>query len=111
MTFSDPKYRDRIRLDSITCVVGADQVFARPDEPGLAMLKLRQVGFSDMVILNKADLVGPEQVAKVKAWIGDHIKRIRVVEVTFCDAPLEILLAVGPFDPARIGRRAGKKQV
>src|SRR5271155_2402779 len=30
MTFVDPELRDRIRLDSITCVVDADQVFAYP---------------------------------------------------------------------------------
>jgi G3E family GTPase len=47
------------------------------------MLKLRLIGFSDVLILNTVDLVGPEQVAKVKAWIGDHIVRIRVVEATF----------------------------
>src|SRR5271155_4105674 len=30
MTFSDSGLRDRIRLDSVTCVIDADQVFAHP---------------------------------------------------------------------------------
>src|SRR5271155_3679216 len=101
MTFVDPELRDRIRLDSITCVVDADQVFAYPEHPDLEQLKLRQIAFADMMILNKADLAGPEQVKKVRAWIDDHFSRLRIVETSYCDVPLEILLSVGRFDPAQ----------
>src|SRR5271169_2258694 len=41
MTFVDAVMRDRIRLDSITCVVDADQVFAHPAYPAVEQLKLR----------------------------------------------------------------------
>jgi G3E family GTPase len=101
MTFNDPNLRDRIRLDSVTCVVDADQVFAHPEYPPLMELKLRQVGFADMLILNKVGLAGPEQVAKVRAWLDDHFNRLRIVETDYCEAPYEILLGVGRFDPAR----------
>src|SRR5208337_1628678 len=101
VTFNDPNLRDRIRLDSVTCVVDADQVFAHPEYPPLMDLKLRQVGFSDMLILNKVDLAGPEQVAKVRAWLDEHFRRLRIVETTFCEVPNEILLGVGRFDPTR----------
>jgi G3E family GTPase len=100
VTFMDKNIRDRIRLDSITCVLDADQVFAFQDQPALVQLKMLQIACADMMILNKADLAGPAQVAKVHAWIDDHYSRIRVVEATRCDVPLEILLAVGRFDPA-----------
>ena len=101
MTFSDADLRDRIRLDSVTCVVDADQVFAHPEYPPLMDLKLRQVGFADMLILNKVGLAGPEQVAKVRTWLDDHFNRLRVIETNYCQAPNEILLGVGRFDPAR----------
>ena len=101
MTFNDANLRDRIRLDSVTCVVDADQVFAHPEYPPLLDLKLRQIGFADMLILNKVGLAGPEQVAKVKAWLDDHFNRLRIVETDYCQAPYEILLGVGRFDPAR----------
>ncbi len=101
MTFTDPNLRDRIRLDSVTCVVDADQVFAHPEYPPLLELKLLQVGFSDMLILNKVDLAGPEQVAKVRAWLDEHFRRLRIVETNFCEVPNEILLGVGRFDPTR----------
>jgi G3E family GTPase len=103
MTFVAPELQDRIRLDSITCVVDADQVFAYPEYPASEQLKLRQIAFADMMILNKVDLAGAEQVKKVHAWIDDHFSRLRIVETSYCDVPLEILLAVGRFDPTRTG--------
>jgi G3E family GTPase len=101
MTFNDPNLRDRIRLDSVACVLDAEQVFAHPEYPPLMDLKLRQVGFADMLILNKVDLAGPEQVEKVRAWLDDHFNRLRVVETNYCEVPYEILLGVGRFDPAQ----------
>jgi G3E family GTPase len=103
VTFSDAGLRDRIRLDSVTCVLDADQVFAHPEYPPLMELKLLQVGFADMLILNKVDLAGPEQVRKVRAWLDEHFNRLRIVETNYCEVPYEILLGVGRFDPARAG--------
>ena len=101
MTFTDPNIRDRIRLDSVICVIDADQVFAYPEYPPLIELKLRQVGFADMVILNKVDLAGPEQVKKVNDWLDEHFNRLRIFETNYCEVPYEILLGVGLFDPSR----------
>jgi G3E family GTPase len=103
VTFNDPNLRDRIRLDSVICVVDADQVFAHPEYPPLMELKLHQVGFADMLILNKVDLAGPEQVKKVRAWLDDHFNRLRIVETNYCEVPDEILLGVGRFDTDRAG--------
>jgi G3E family GTPase len=103
MAFVDPELRDRIRPDSITCVVAADQVFAYPEYPAVEQLKPRQIAFADMMILNKIDLAGLEQMKKVRAWIDGHFNRLRVVETSYCNVPLEILLSVGCFDPARTG--------
>lgn len=100
MTFVDSAYRDRIRLDSVTCVVDADQVFTY-DNPDLAKLKLQQIGFADLVIMNKVDLAGAEGSAKVKRWIEGHFTRVRIVPAIDCEVPLEILLSVGRFDVAR----------
>ena len=94
-TFTDANLRDRIRLDSVICVVDADQVFAHPEYPPLMQLKLLQVGFSDMLILNKVDLAGPAQVVKVRAWLEEHFNRLRIVETNYCEVPYEILLGVG----------------
>jgi len=103
MTFVDSQYRDMLRLDSVTCVVDADQVFTY-DEPELARLKLQQIGFSDLVILNKVDLAGVEGSAQVKGWIDSHFARVRVVPAINCEVPLDILLSVGRFDQTAVMR-------
>jgi G3E family GTPase len=54
LTFGADCFRDRIRLDSIICVVDAEQVLAVPE---LMELKIRQIAFADLTILNKVDLV------------------------------------------------------
>jgi G3E family GTPase len=103
VTFSDPNLRDRVRLDSVLCVVDAEQVFAHPEYPPLMELKLHQIAFADMLVLNKVDLAGPAQVEKVKSWLDEHFNRLRIVETNYCEVPYEILLGVGRFDPARAG--------
>ncbi len=108
MTFLDQRYEQLLRLDSITCIVDAEAVFAHGDNQTLTALKIRQIGFADLVVLNKVDLVGREHVEVIKEWIDHHLNRIRIIETTRCDVPLEILLAVGRFDPAHVvSRRNG----
>ena len=99
LTFMDEAMRDRIRLDSIMCVVDAEQIFAAPE---MMELKLRQVAFADMLILNKVDLVTPEEIERIKAWLDDRFHRYRLVEASGGNVPLEILVSVGRFDPSRL---------
>ncbi|MDP9811277.1 G3E family GTPase [Rhizobium tibeticum] len=98
LTFMNEDMRDRIRLDSIMCVMDAEQIFAAP---GMMELKLRQVAFADMLILNKVDLVTPEEIERIKAWLDDRFHRYRLVHTSRGNVPLEILLSVGRFDPSR----------
>ena len=64
-TFKSFKYRDLIRLDSVTCVIDADQILENQEYAHLTQLKLRQIGLADMVILNKVGLAGAEKVGQV----------------------------------------------
>ncbi len=102
MTFLNARYEKLLRLDSITCVVDAEAIFTHADNEELTALKLRQIGFADMVILNKVDLVGPTHLEVIDEWIGQHLQRIRIVNAERCEVPLEVLLAVGRFDPAHL---------
>ena len=102
MTFLNPRYEGLLKLDSITCIIDAVGIFADGDNERLNLLKLRQIGFADMVVLNKTDLVGPEHIEVIREWIGHHMNRIRIIEATRCDVPLEVLLAVGRFDPVNV---------
>jgi len=99
MTFMDSRVHGTIRLDSVTCVVDSEQAFD-PDEPEFFDLQLRQIGFSDLVILNKIDLAGVEGASRVKHVIDRHFARVRLVPAINCEVPLEILVSVGRFDHA-----------
>jgi G3E family GTPase len=101
-----PRIQDRMRLDSVITVVDAEQIFANPDQGQLLQLKLRQITFSDLVILNKVDLVNEAEVGGIKAWIGQYVPRLRLVEAEYCDVPLDVLLAVGRYDPERLAESA-----
>jgi G3E family GTPase len=105
MTFLEARYEHLLQLDSITCVVDAEGLFAHRDDAALTHLKLRQIGFADLVILNKVDLVGPENVRLVEDWIGSYFNRVRIVPTSYADAPYEILLSVGRFDPSVTDQR------
>lgn len=102
MTFLDWKYRDALALDSVTCVVDAEAIFRDADDEQLTALKLRQIAFADLVLLNKTDLVTPAHLDVIRDWIGLHIERIRILEATRGDAPLDLLLGVGRFEKAQI---------
>ena len=99
LTFLDSAYRDRVRVDSVTCVVDAEQALTDDDSELLA-LKLQQIGYADLVVLNKVDLAGVEGAAAVKRWIDSQLTRVRLVPAVNCEVPLDILLAVGRFDHA-----------
>jgi len=99
-TFNSFKYRDRIRLDSVTCVIDADQILEQQEYESLNQLKLRQIGFADMVVLNKVKLAGAEKVKQVHQWIDQHFNRIRIVETNYCEVPYDILMGVGRYDPS-----------
>ena len=104
VTFSMPEFRDRIRLDSITCVVDAERVFADPE---VERLKLWQIACADMVILNKVDLVDDAQRERISVWLDEHFHRIRVLEASHCDVPLDVLLSAGRFDASQLDAELG----
>jgi G3E family GTPase len=98
-TFINASLRGRVRLDSILCLVDASQIF---DVPEQMELKTRQIAYSDMLILSKTDLVGREEVARIRAWLDDRFGRYRLVEAPNGEVPMEILLSSGRFDPAQM---------
>lgn len=99
MTFLNANLRDRVRLDSIMCLVDASQVFALPE---LMELKILQIAYADMLILSKTDLVTREEIGRIREWLDDRFHRYRLVEAPRAEVPLEILLSSGRFDPQQM---------
>ncbi len=98
-TFINAGLRERVRLDSILCLVDASQLFAVPEQMDL---KMRQIAYSDMLILSKTDLVSREEVGRTRAWLNERFPRSRLVEAPRGEVPLEILLSSGRFDPSQM---------
>ncbi len=103
-SFFLPALRPYVRVDSIITVVDAEQIRDLTDDN--AMLAADQVSAADIVVLNKVDLVTPEQRAQVKAWIYDVTPRARILETTYGQVPLELLLGVGEFAIEKLAQRA-----
>ena len=108
MTFVDSSYRDQVRLDSVTCVVDADQVL-RDDDSDVVKLKLQQIGFADLVVLNKVDLAGVDGATAVKRWIDRHFTRVRLIPAINCEVPLDLLLSVGRFNESEVTHDAHRQ--
>jgi G3E family GTPase len=98
-SFLHASLRDCVRLDSIMCVIDASQLFAVPEQ---MELKLRQIAYSDLLILSKTDLVTREEIGRIRRWLDEGLGRYRLVEAPHGDVPLEILLSSGRFDPAQM---------
>jgi len=99
-TFATSQTPDWVRLDSVICVVDTEQIFTHLDDaPALLMLKARQIGFADLAILNKVDLVSPEHLAWVRSWIEQTMDRVRLVEAVDAQVPMEILLGATRSGP------------
>jgi G3E family GTPase len=105
-TFLAPAFRHRLRLDGVVCVVDAEQALSDPE---LVPLQLRQIGCSDLVLLNKVDLAGPARTGEVAARIRKEFAGARIFETARCEVPAEILFAATPqATGAQARRNAGR---
>ena len=89
-TFMAPAFRHRLRLDGVICVVDAEQAFTTP---AVAALQLRQVGFADLVVLNKIDLAGAARTRDIATRIRHEFAGARVAEAAHCNVPVEVLFS------------------
>ena len=97
--FVDEDVKARTRLDAIVTVVDAKHLPARlQDAPEAA----DQLAFADVVVLNKLDLVTPEELAEVEAAIRAINPYAVIHHATRGDVPPEQLLGLNAFDLNRV---------
>jgi G3E family GTPase len=92
MTFMRPEFGRRLRVDSILCVVDAEQ-FA-PDRFDDQAVR-NQVRFADLILLNKCDRVDPQKLDRVEPRIRSLNSAARIVRTEQARVPLELLLGTG----------------
>jgi G3E family GTPase len=85
------------RLDAIVAVVDAERLPAQADDPMTADLVFGQIGYSDIVVLNKIGLADRHRVDEVRRFVQQRLPRVRIIETTFADVPYKVL--VSPRSP------------
>ncbi|MFF0430819.1 GTP-binding protein [Streptomyces sp. NPDC004327] len=127
-TFSFPRddgatLGDLARLDTMVTVVDAagflpelgagDELVARgldqyeDDERTVSDLLMDQVEFADVIVLNKLDLVGPDEARRLRATLSRLNPEARIVPAVRGQAPLEHILGTGLFDVERAQQAPG----
>lgn len=102
-TFLLPEARSLIEVDGILVVVDADQLLGLDSTN--ADLALDQIDVADIVVLNKVDLVTPTELRVVKDHLRTVIPDARILETTYGQVPLELVIGVGQYDPERLRQR------
>lgn len=77
---------------------GRDLMSEDLNQDDLASLVIQQVGFCNMVLLNKASDVTPDELARIKTIIRQIQPEAEIIECDYCDVPLDRLLNTHLFD-------------
>lgn len=97
-----PRELDRARsLQEVGESLGED------DQRSVAELLVDQVEFADVILLNKADQVSPEERARLEYALRQLNREAEIIPVTFGQAPLDKILDTGRFSFERAEQAPG----
>ena len=99
-TFTSEVFRSPIRLDGIVAVIDAEQLPAQAEDPTTRDLVFGQIGYSDIVLLNKIDIAERARVDAVRTFVHDRLPTVRIIETSHAQVPFHVLLGIGPTETA-----------
>ena len=99
MTFLGSDLRDLTRLDSIITLVDAENFGAEILEGEVAR---SQIVYSDMILLNKCDLVDESRLGALEAELLAIKPEARILRSVKGEVPLPLLLSVGLFESDKV---------
>ena len=99
-TFTSEVFRSPIRLDGIVAVIDAEQLPAQAQDPATRDLVFGQIGYSNIVLLNKIDLAERARVDAVRTFVHDRLPTVRIIETSRAQVPFHLLLGTGPAETA-----------
>ena len=97
--FVDDDVKAKTQLDSVTTVVDAKHLPLRLADSREAV---EQIAFADQIVLNKTDLVTPDELKAVEAAIRRINPLAPIHRAQRSNVPLDAILGRGGFDLARI---------
>ena len=96
---------DALRLkDEFGC--GGALLSSDIDEDDIENLVIQQIEFCNIVLLNKASMVEPNELARVKEIIRTLQPKAEIVECDYCDVELDKILNTGMFDFDKVATSA-----
>ena len=104
MTFLGSDLRDLTRLDSIITLVDAENF---GEEILQGEVARSQIVYSDMILLNKCDLVEESRLAALETELRDIKQDARILRSVKGEVPLPLLLSVGLFESDRVVAAGG----
>ncbi len=97
--FIDQDVGEAARLDAVVTVADAKWLADRLKDAPEAK---NQIAFADVILLNKADLVTPDDLDRVEGLIRSINPYAKVHRTSRCDVPLDAVLDRNAFDLGRI---------
>ncbi len=91
-------HHPRLRLDSVITVIDAERFL---EYMRYSAAVETQVYMADFVLLNKRDLVTPEQLAQVEAQVRRFNRKCAIIPTRYADAPLHVLFGAHAAHAAR----------
>jgi G3E family GTPase len=85
-----------LRVEATVVVADAEAIRAQAVHPRRGRRLRRQLLAADLIVLNKAELLGPHERTSVSDWLAGFIPRPRVVEVSFGRVPVSLVVDGSP---------------
>jgi G3E family GTPase len=85
-----------LALDGVIVLADAETIEERARDRYMSDTVLAQLAHADIILLNKIDLVSPEQLSNISRWLAETAPRARVVPALNTDVPLEIIIGQHP---------------
>ncbi|MGL5835894.1 MAG: CobW family GTP-binding protein [Waterburya sp.] len=95
--FVDEDLRDKIALDAVVTVVDAKHI----QQHWEADEAQEQIAFADVILLNKTDLVSPEELAELESKIKGMNGMAKIYRTQNSELAMDALLGVQAFDLER----------
>ena len=82
----------KLDLEGVIVLVDAEQIREKAANKYVGETVIRQLKGADLLVLNKVDLVSPQELESVRGWLAELVPAARIVEAVNGRVPLPLLL-------------------
>ncbi|WP_438479929.1 CobW family GTP-binding protein [Oleiharenicola lentus] len=93
--FSDPEMKERFQLDAIVTLVDAKHILLHLDDSPEAV---KQIGFADVIVLNKTDLVAPAELDALEKRLRTINAVAKIHRTNNAAVPIDKVIGIGGFN-------------